>query len=63
MTSLEHHIASLGLDPCEVMDALQDAGIISDNAIHARDVANTDQWRAIVFINNQPKKPKTPKTK
>jgi len=45
------------------MDALQDAGIISDNAIHARDVANTDQWRAIVFINNQPKKPKTPKTK
>lgn len=57
MNSLEIYIREQNLDPGEVMDTLQDHGLISDNCVTPADVFGADNFRAIVFLY-QHKKPK-----
>jgi hypothetical protein len=52
MTTLEQYLS----EPCnfwkevDALNALQKHGIISDNCVHARDVAETDAPRAIAWL-------------
>lgn len=59
MNSLEIYIREQNIDPGEVMDTLQDHGLISDNCVTPADVFGADNFRAIVFLD----KHKTPKKK
>jgi hypothetical protein len=51
---LQQLIASQNLTPSEVMNALQDHGIISDNAVHPRNVADVDFPKIQAFLKTQP---------
>jgi len=53
MNNLEKAIAGFRLDPVDAMNRLQDAGVVSDNAIHACDVAPGDCGRAVDFLMNE----------
>lgn len=50
MTDLEQHIRRNLLDPTLAMNGLQDAGMVSDNCVTARDVAKSDEQRAILWL-------------
>lgn len=50
MNSLEKHLSGKGLDEIQSMNALQDAGIVSDNCVLAQDVAECDCTAAIAFL-------------
>ena len=52
MNSLESFLEAQGLDESSAMNKLQDAGVISDNAITAQDVANGDCLRAVKWLLN-----------
>jgi len=50
MNSLEQHLRAKKLNEIEAMNALQDAGIVSDLAVFACDVAECDCTSAIAFL-------------
>lgn len=50
MNALESFLAESGMDETKVMNDLQDAAMISDNAVMACDVANVDCLRAVKFL-------------
>jgi hypothetical protein len=50
MNRLEQYLAETLRDPVESMNRLQEAGIISDEAVHAGDVADADCQAAIAFL-------------
>jgi hypothetical protein len=50
MNSLETHLRAKSLNEIESMNALQDAGIISDLCVFACDVAESDCTAAIAFL-------------
>ncbi len=50
MNSLENHIRSKSLNEIEAMNALQDAGIVSDLCVLACDVAEIYCTAAIAFL-------------
>ena len=50
MNSLETYIRSKSLNEIESMNALQDAGVISDLCVFACDVAEADCTAAIAFL-------------
>jgi hypothetical protein len=50
MTTLETHIIENKLDETKAMNVLQDRGIISDNCIDVKDVAEADCERAIAVL-------------
>lgn len=52
MNLLEQHIADNALSPDAAMNALQDAGIISDLCVTPADVANADCFPAIVWLDD-----------
>lgn len=54
MNELEQYIADHGLNAVDTMNKLQDASIISDNAVLAEDVNETDAARAIEFLKEHP---------
>jgi hypothetical protein len=59
VTTLEVYCNDTGIDPCAAMDALQGAGVVSDNCVRLADVDGKDQWRAINFLQkNKPAKTK-----
>ena len=53
MNNLEKAIAGFRLDPVDAMNRLQDAGVVSDNSVHACDVAPSDCGRAVDFLMNE----------
>ncbi len=53
VTLLEVYIATKNLNETQVMNALQDNGVISDQCVWASDVSETDCAAAIRFLNNQ----------
>ncbi len=53
MNSLENHIRLKQLNEIESMNALQDAGIVSDLCVFACDVAECDCTAAIAFLTFQ----------
>lgn len=52
MNLLEQHIADNHLNPDLAMNALQDAGIISDLCVTPSDVANANCFPAIVWLDD-----------
>ena len=50
MNSLEQHLRAKSLNEIDSMNALQDAGIISDLCVFACDVAECDCTAAIAFL-------------
>jgi hypothetical protein len=54
MTTLLNFIRAHRLKPSEVMDRLQDAGIVSDNCVTVADVAEGDQTKAVDWLNLNP---------
>lgn len=50
MNALESFLAESGMDETKAMNDLQDAAMISDNAVNACDVANVDCLRAVKFL-------------
>lgn len=57
MSTLEKYVLKNLLDPVKVMNALMDAGLISDNCIAIGDVADADCARAIEWLDTKPHKP------
>lgn len=57
MSTLEKYVRKNLLDPVKVMNALMDAGLISDNCIAIGDVADVDCARAIEWLDTKPHKP------
>ena len=53
MNNLEKAIAGFRLDPVEAMNKLQDAGVVSDNAVLASDVAVENCSTAVDFLMNE----------
>lgn len=51
MNKLEEYIFESWSDEIKTMNDLQDRGIVSDNAINAKDVCSKDAERAIEFLN------------
>lgn len=54
MNSLELYISEHDLNSVDTLNRLQDAGIISDHAVLAEDVNETDAARAIAFLKEHP---------
>jgi hypothetical protein len=54
MNLLEQLIASRNMTPPAVMNTLQEHGIISDNAVHARNVADVDFPKINAFLATPP---------
>lgn len=50
MNSLEKHIFESWSDEIKVMNDLQESGVISDNAINAKDVCQEDAKKAVEWI-------------
>ena len=50
MNALESHLARERMEPSVVMDALQKFNVISDLAVHPRDVAECDAVRAVEWL-------------
>lgn len=50
MTRLQRYIQSSPLSECDVMNLLQDHGIISDLCVDVVDVAAADQRAALQFL-------------
>lgn len=56
MNLLEKYLRKNLFDPTRVMNALMDAGLISDNAVWPADVADVDCARAVEWLELQPRK-------
>jgi len=54
MTTLLNFIRAHRLKPSEVMNRLQDAGIVSDNCVTVADVAEVDQTKAVEWLTKNP---------
>ena len=54
MSSLTKYIRKNLLCPVKVMNALTEAGLISDNCVLDEDVADVDCGRAIAWLDTQP---------
>lgn len=52
MNTLQHYIEAHRLNETEVMNILQDHGVISDNCVSAADVAGSG--KAVAFLNTLP---------
>jgi hypothetical protein len=52
---LETLLMTRNIDPHRAMNLLQEHGIVSDECIHASDVATSDCWRAVEWIRALPK--------
>ena len=52
MNTLEHYIEAHRLNEIEVMNLLQNHGVISDNCVTAAEVG--DPGKAVSFLNNLP---------
>lgn len=50
MTALLNFIRAHRLKPSDVMNRLQDAGIVSDNCVTVADVADGDQTAAVEWL-------------
>lgn len=50
MNPLESYLKTNNLDPMTTMNRLQDAGIVSDNCVTPRDVAEADCGRAVDYL-------------
>lgn len=50
MNRLTAYLREHGINEVSAMNRLQDHGIISDNAVHASDVADCDAEAAIEFL-------------
>jgi hypothetical protein len=59
LTNLEVFCRDLKISERDAMDALQDAGIISDNCTKLADVFGQDQWRAINHLGKHKPKSKS----
>jgi len=59
MNSLEQHLRAKSLNEIDSMNALQDAGVISDLCVFACDVAESDCTAAIAFLTFRGIVPKT----
>lgn len=51
MNLLEKYIQESWSDEIKTMNDLQDRGIVSDNAVMAKDVCNSDATKAVNFLN------------
>ena len=52
MNTLQHYIEAHRLNEAEVMNILQDHGVISDNCVSAADVAGSG--KAVSYLNTLP---------
>lgn len=50
MSKLQQYIHFMGLKEVEVLNQLQNAGVISDNCVKAEDVPPVDADRAVKFL-------------
>lgn len=50
MNALERYLTITGTNEADAMNALQDMGIVSDNCVWAKDVAEADCLQAIEFL-------------
>ena len=53
VNNLEKAIDGFRLNPIEAMNKLQDAGVVSDNAVWASDVADKDCPTAVDYLMNE----------
>lgn len=51
MNALEKFCQDEFLDPAYIMNVLQDAGVVSDEAIHPKDLPQSDTGPAIHYLN------------
>lgn len=59
MNRLVHFIFEKSLDEIQAMNSLQGAGIVSDNALWAKDVAEAEWDAAISFLRTDAHETKT----
>lgn len=57
MSALEKYVRKNLLDSVKVMNALMDAGLISDNCVSVSDVADVDCAKAIAWLDTKPHQP------
>lgn len=56
MNDLQKYIEESWSDEVKTMNDLQDRGIVSDNAVKAKDVSSEDAKKAVKFLNEHPQK-------
>jgi hypothetical protein len=56
MNDLQKYIEESWSDEVKTMNDLQDRGIVSDNALMAKDVCAEDAKKAVKFLNEHPAK-------
>lgn len=56
MNALENYIFESWSDEIKTMNDLHDRGVISDNAVMAKDVCNEDAKRAVDFLHDNTRK-------
>ena len=56
MNDLENYIFESWSDEVKTMNDLHDFGIISDNAVNAKDVCKEDATKAVEFLNDDTRK-------
>ena len=56
MNDLERYIFESWSDEIKTMNDLNDYGIISDNAVMAKDVCKEDAMKAVEFLNDNTRK-------
>jgi hypothetical protein len=56
MNDLQKYIEESWSDEVKTMNDLQDRGIVSDNAVQAKDVCAEDAKKAVKFLNEHPPK-------
>ena len=56
INKLEQYICESWSDEVKTMNDLHDYGLISDNAVMAKDVCNEDAKRAVEFLNDDTRK-------
>jgi len=54
VNTLLNFIRASRLKPSEVMNRLQDAGIVADNCVTVADVAEVDQTKAVEWLKLNP---------
>jgi hypothetical protein len=56
MNDLQKYIEESWSDEVKTMNDLQSHGIVSDNAVMAKDVSSEDAKKAVKFLNEHPTK-------
>jgi hypothetical protein len=56
MNDLQKYIEESWSDEVKTMNDLQNHGIVSDNAVMAKDVSSEDAKKAVKFLNEHPTK-------